>query len=144
MSIFHENIKTNTISNNNYRQVTYTGNHMQFVYMSIEPLDNIHLETHPNTDQFIRVESGIGQAIIDGIPYELGDDIGIIIPAGTQHKIVNVSTTYPLKLYSIYAPPEHPPNTINETNPDNAKKPDDSYERKYAKYKLKYLATKGK
>lgn len=136
MDIFHENVKTNSIENNNYRRVAFTGKHLQFVYMSIEPLDNIHLETHENTDQFIRVEQGNGIAIINNITYAMCDDFAIIIPAGSKHEIINTSKTEKLKLYSIYAPPEHADGKIDETNPD------DVFRQKYIKYKMKYLNEK--
>lgn len=119
--IFCENINKQTLQNNNYRKVIYTGKHMQLVYMNIKPQDNIHLETHEEHDQFIRIEQGTGIAILNNKKYELSDDFAIIIPAGTQHEIINTSKTQELKLYTIYSPPEHPKNTINFENPDNLK-----------------------
>lgn len=139
--IFHENINLKTIENENYRKVVFTGKHMQFVYMSIEPLDNIHLEVHENHDQFIRIEKGKGIAKVNDIEYQLSDDIGIIIPAGSKHEIINTSNNEKLKLYSIYAPPEHKENTINIKNPD---KDVINYQNKYLKYKNKYLKSKQK
>jgi mannose-6-phosphate isomerase-like protein (cupin superfamily) len=79
--VFHEDIEKNTIKNKNYRKVSYTGKHLQFVYMSIKPLDNIHKEVHKTHDQFIRVEKGEGTAIIEKKKYKLKDGIGLIIPA---------------------------------------------------------------
>ena len=105
---FYQNVEKRTKSNKLYRSVEWTGKKMQFVYMSIKPLDNIHLEIHKNIDQFIRIESGTGIAIIDNKKYKLKDGIGIIIPANTYHEIKNTSKTTELKLYSIYTPPEHP------------------------------------
>ena len=116
--IFCENINDNTISNENYRKVVHTSKYMQFVYMSIKPQDNIHQEIHEKTDQFIRVEQGEGIAIINGKEYKLYDDIGIIIPAGCNHEIINTSNNKELKLYSIYTPPEHPVDKIDINNPD--------------------------
>lgn len=118
MNVFYENVNEETIKNENYRKVVFTGKHMQFVYMSIDPNDNIHLEMHPDTDQFIRVEQGQGKAIIDNNSFDLYDDIGIIIPAGSQHEIINTSDKNKLKIYSIYCPPEHPKNKIDVINPD--------------------------
>ena len=151
--IFHQNIEETTLENNLYRKVLYTGKYMQFVLMSVK--DDIHLETHNKVDQFIRIEQGIGKAIIDNKEYNLKDGIGIIIPAGSAHKIINLGET-PLKLYSIYAPPEHPSNRIDIVNPDKIEgKEDKEYKEdkevkilveklysKYMKYKNKYLQLK--
>jgi len=120
--VFHEDIEKNTIKNKNYRKVSYTGKKLQFVYMSIKPLDNIHKEVHKSHDQFIRVEKGEGVAIIEKKKYKLKDGIGLIIPAGKVHEIKNTSKTVELKLYTIYAPPEHRPNLIVKMNPDKNKK----------------------
>jgi mannose-6-phosphate isomerase-like protein (cupin superfamily) len=94
------------------------------------------MEVHEHTDQFIRIEQGVGVAIINNIKYDLYNDIGFIVPAGTSHMIINTSHTEKLKLYTIYAPPEHKPNEINVTNPDNY------YKNKYMKYKHKYFLAK--
>jgi mannose-6-phosphate isomerase-like protein (cupin superfamily) len=107
---------------------------MQLVYMSIKPLDDIHKEVHKEHDQFIRVEQGEGNAIINGETYKLYDGIGIMIPAGAIHQIINTSKDKDLKLYTIYSPPEHKPNTLQEDNPE-----DSFYKMKYLKYKAKYL-----
>jgi mannose-6-phosphate isomerase-like protein (cupin superfamily) len=134
-NIFYENIEDKTRENNAYRKVSYTGK-MQFVYMSINPLDDIHKEIHLNHDQFIRVEEGEGNAILNGKTYKLYDGIGLIIPAGVEHQIINTSKDKNLKLYTIYSPPEHKPNTLQENNPDK------EYKNKYLKYKNKYLQLK--
>ena len=141
INIFYENIEKKTLSNENYRDVAYTSKFQQFVYMSLKPLDTIHMETHPDHDQFIRIEKGRGVAIVNGIEYPLLDGIGLIIPAGSAHKIINLSNTEELKLYSIYSPPEHPPGHIDKTNPD---KSNDNFNSKYLKYKEKYLTLKNK
>ena len=135
-NVFYENIEKKTLENNLYRNVVYTGKQQQFVYMSLEPNDDIHMEMHPEHDQFIRIEQGQGEAIVDGKTYELYDGIGIIIPAGSQHQIKNKSSTEKLKLYSIYSPPEHPQGKIDILNPDF------KYKQKYLKYKQKYLSIK--
>ncbi len=133
-NIFYEDIEKNTLENDSYRKVVYTGK-MQFVYMSIKPLDDIHMETHDDHDQFFRFEGGIGKAIIDGKEYEIKDGIGLIVPAGVSHRIINTSEKESLKLYSIYSPPEHPPGRLDVSNPDKMKQ-------KYIKYKNKYLKLK--
>lgn len=119
--IFHTNIEQVTLTNTNYRKVLFTGKHMQLVVMSLLPKEEIDLEVHPNVDQFIRVERGTGQAVINEHDskkvYELKDGISIIVPALTWHRIVNTSSTEELKLYTIYSPPEHKPGTIQQTKP---------------------------
>jgi len=132
--VFYENVEKKTIENTAYRKVVYTGK-MQFVYMNIKPLDNIHKEIHVFHDQFIRIEQGEGEAIIDDISYKLSDGIGLIIPAGKEHQIINTSKDKELKLYTIYSPPEHKDRLIQEQNPDK-------YKMKYLKYKSKYLQNK--
>jgi len=142
-NIFYENIEDKTRENSTYRKVVYTGK-IQFVYMSIKPLDDIHKEVHNDHDQFIRVEEGEGIAILRELTYKLYDGIGLIIPAGITHQIINTSTDKSLKLYTIYSPPEHKPNTLQYDNPD--KKIDvvdnSNYKLKYFKYKNKYLEIK--
>jgi mannose-6-phosphate isomerase-like protein (cupin superfamily) len=154
--IFYENIEANTLQNEAYRKVVYTGKSMQFVYMSLQPLDDIHMEIHQDHEQFIRIESGEGKAIIDSIEYKLFDGIGFIIPQGIKHQIINTSSTNKLKLYTIYSPPEHPPNRIQLNNPDkinnrneklneiNNEKlnENEKLNKKYLKYKSKYLSLK--
>ena len=114
MKTYIKNLEEETIQNNDYRRVLYTGAYMQLVLMSIEPGENIPEEKH-NLDQFIRVESGEGTAIVNGESFELKDDTAIIIPKETMHEIVNTSKGHPLKLYSIYTPPEHPEGTVHTT-----------------------------
>jgi len=139
-TVFYENVEEETKKNDLYRKVVYTGK-QQFVYMSIEPNDGIHLETHPDHDQFIRIEEGKGVAIIDDKVHKLFDGIGIIIPAGCKHEIKNTSSKKKLKLYSIYSPPEHDKDRIDKTNPD---KTNVNLQKKYLKYKKKYFSLKEK
>lgn len=140
--IFYANVEKETLENKYYRNVVFTGKSQQFVYMSLKPSDTIHMEIHPDHDQFIRIEKGKGVAIVDGINYQLFDGIGLIIPAGSAHKIINSSNTEDLKLYSIYSPPEHPHGRIDKTNPE----PENNVnlKAKYLKYKEKYLTLKNK
>jgi mannose-6-phosphate isomerase-like protein (cupin superfamily) len=107
-----------TISNNNYRKVEYTGQ-FQLVLMSLKPLEEIGEEIHPDTDQFIRIERGRAEATIDDEIYKLKSGDSVIFPAGALHNIRNVSKTRPLKLYTIYSPPEHPPKTRQRNKPRN-------------------------
>lgn len=115
---FYGNLEKLTFENKNYRKVLYTGKH-QLVLMNLKPNDFIKQEIHNTIDQFIRIEKGNGIAIIDGIEYELKDGIGLIIPAGSQHKIVNTSSIHNLSLYTIYSPPEHAEDVVRESNPDS-------------------------
>ena len=107
MKGYNANIEKLTLENNNFRQVLYTGKYCQLVIMSLKPGEDIGSEVHPETDQFFRIESGQGKAIIDGNEYEISDGSVVIVPAGSQHNIVNLSSEKPLKLYTIYAPPHH-------------------------------------
>lgn len=109
------NIEKKSLENKYFREVLFTGPHSQLVLMSIAPGDDIGMETHKNVDQFFRIESGIGQAILDGKKYDLEDGSGVVIPAGTEHNIINKSKSEPLKVYTIYSPPNHPDGTIHKT-----------------------------
>ncbi len=111
--VYRTNIEKKTLSNSDYRRVLFTTPQMQLVVMSID--DDIPLEVHPHTTQFIRVESGKGvlmQPVTDpGRPPKttrLCDGVAVVIPPGTFHYIQNTSETEPLKLYTLYSPPEHP------------------------------------
>jgi len=105
------NIEKATKENNNFRQVLYTAKNSQLVLMSIEPGDDIGVEVH-HLDQFIRIEQGSAKAVLDGVEHELPAEHAVVIPAGTEHNIINTGSE-PLKLYSIYSPPEHKDGTIH-------------------------------
>lgn len=114
MEPYHANIEKDTIANDNYRRVVYTVPHsFQLVLMSIPVGGNIHMEKHEKTTQFIRVEKGLGVAIVPDKEHQfaLADGVCIVIPPNTFHKIENIGDE-PLKLYTIYTPPEHPQNLI--------------------------------
>lgn len=115
MSGYSVELEKATLDNTFFRKVLFTGPKSQLVLMAIQPGDDIGMETHPATDQFIRVESGEGKAIIGGQEYALKDGSAVVIPAGAQHNIVNVSKTAALKLYTVYTPPEHADGTIHRT-----------------------------
>ncbi|AGF58237.1 mannose-6-phosphate isomerase-like protein (cupin superfamily) [Clostridium saccharoperbutylacetonicum] len=116
------NIDKVTKQNNNFRIALWTGEHYQVTLMSINVGDDIGLEIHPDTDQFIRIEEG--QAVVkmgnskDNLEFQANarDDFAIMIPAGTWHNIINTGNK-PLKVYSIYAPPHHPHGVVQETKP---------------------------
>lgn len=109
------NIEQRSLQNTYFREVLFTASRVQLVVMSLEPGEDIGLETHDDVDQFIRVEAGTGKAILNGEEHNLEDGSAVVIPAGTEHNIVNSSQTEPLKLYTIYSPPEHPDGTIHKT-----------------------------
>ena len=109
-----------TKRNNNYRTALWTGNHHQVTLMSIKPGEDIGLEMHPNVDQFLRVEAGEGITQMgptrNNLNYQraISDDDAIMVPAGTWHNVINTGNE-PLKLYSIYSPPNHPKGTVQAT-----------------------------
>lgn len=117
------NINEASKQNNNYRTTLWTGKHLQLTLMSINPGEDIGLETHPNVDQFLRIEQREGVAQMgeskDNLTFKenVNDDSAIFIPAGTWHNVTNTGST-PLKLYSIYTPPNHPFGTIHPTRAD--------------------------
>jgi len=115
MKGFHTNIEKDTLQNSNFRKVLYTGKHSQLVLMSLKPMEDIGMEVHPDNDQFFRFESGKGKCIIDGNEYELENGTAILVPAGSQHNIINTSDTEEMKLYTIYAPAHHQDGVIRAT-----------------------------
>jgi len=115
MKGFKTNIEKATLDNNDFRRVLYTARHSQLVLMSLEPNEEIGMETHPDNDQFFRFESGKGKCFIDGNQYDIEDGDAIIIPAGAMHNIINSSSTLPLKMYTIYSPAHHQDGIIRPT-----------------------------
>ena len=107
MKGFHSNIETATLENESFRKVLYTGKHSQLVLMSLNPKEEIGMEVHTDNDQFFRFEKGQGKCLIDGNEYSVSDGSAIVVPAGAQHNIINVSETESLKLYTIYSPAHH-------------------------------------
>jgi mannose-6-phosphate isomerase-like protein (cupin superfamily) len=110
------NIERDTLENTDYRRVLYTGKNSQLVLMSIEPGDEIGEETH-HLDQFIRIEAGKARLLLDDVEHDVEDDWAFVIPAGTKHNVINTGDT-PLKLYSIYSPPEHKDGVVQATKAD--------------------------
>jgi mannose-6-phosphate isomerase-like protein (cupin superfamily) len=127
MSGFLSQIERDTMENNNFRKVLFTAKHSQLVVMSLKPNEDIGEEVH-HLDQFIRVESGEGKAILDGEEHPLSDGTAIVIPEGVKHNIVNTSPTEPMKLYTIYSPPEHKDGTVHATKEDAQKDEEDHYQ----------------
>jgi len=115
MSGFSINLEQRTLAGNNFREVLYTTQRSQLVIMSLQPGEEIGMEHHTGRDQFIRVEAGQGVAILDGEKHALEDGSAVVIPAGTEHNIINTSSSEPMRLYTLYTPPEHPDGTIHAT-----------------------------
>ena len=118
MSGYSVNIEQRSLENANFREVLYTAPHSQLVVMTLQVGEDIGQETHPDRDQFIRIEAGEAEAILDGERHTLRDGSAVVIPAGTEHNVINTSPTEPLRLYTIYSPAEHPDGTINRTRQD--------------------------
>lgn len=122
-SPFSVNIEEATLENNTFRTALWTGNHLQVTLMSIKPGEDIGLEIHPDTDQFLRLEGGQGIVQMGDRPENLyyqqpvKDASAIMVPAGTWHNVINTGNT-PIKLYSIYAPPHHARGTVHKTKAD--------------------------
>jgi mannose-6-phosphate isomerase-like protein (cupin superfamily) len=118
MTGFVGNIEEQTLRNRDYRHVLFTGKMVQLVVMSLEPGVEIGSEVHEDHDQFIRVESGSGVAILNGERHELADGVAVVVPAGVEHNVINTSLEGRLQLYTLYAPPEHPDGTVQKTKAD--------------------------
>ncbi len=116
-------IEALTMDNTTFRTVLHTGSNLQLTVMCLTSGEEIRLEMHPQHDQFIRVESGQARVSVGPkkdeveIAHEIADDWAVIIPAGAWHNVINTGTS-PLRLYSIYAPAEHPDGTVHETKAD--------------------------
>jgi mannose-6-phosphate isomerase-like protein (cupin superfamily) len=126
MNGFVTNIEKLTEENENFRKVLYTARHIQLVVMSLLPHEDIGLEFH-HLDQFIRVESGDGKSILDGVESSLTDGSAVIVPAGVEHNIVNTGDT-PMKLYTVYGPPNHKDGTIHTTKEDAEKDEEEHFD----------------
>ena len=108
------NIEKASLENDNFREVLYTDKNLQLVVMSLKPGEDIGAEVH-QLDQFIRCEAGEGKAILDGAEHALSNGFVIVVPAGAMHNIINTSTDKEMKLYTLYAPPNHKDGTIHRT-----------------------------
>jgi mannose-6-phosphate isomerase-like protein (cupin superfamily) len=106
MKGFVANIEQLSLDNELFRRVLYTAKNSQLVVMSLQPGQDIGEEVH-QLDQFIRVEKGQGKAVLDGVEHQLKDGFVVLVPAGARHNIINTSASEPLKLYTVYAPPNH-------------------------------------
>lgn len=115
---YHGDIEKLTLANKNFRQVVFTAPHSQLVLMSLLPGEEIGLEVHDDVDQFFRFEKGSGKIILSGEETIVGAGDAAIVPAGTEHNVINTSATEELKLYTVYSPANHPDGTIHPTKAD--------------------------
>ena len=109
-----DNIEQRTVENQDFRRVLYTGGHLQLVVMTLQPGDEIGEEVHEDRDQFFRIEQGSGSIDIDGVENKVADDFAVIVPAGARHNVRNTGSS-PLRLYTIYGPPEHKDAVVQST-----------------------------
>ena len=114
MKGYNDNIEALTIANTDFRRVLYTGKHLQLVLMTLQPGEEIGSEVHDGIDQFFRFEEGEGVVDIDGVEHRVEDGSGVIVPSGARHNVRNTGDR-PLKLYSIYGPPEHKDAVVQST-----------------------------
>lgn len=124
MKGFKASIEKDTIANEDFRRVLYTGKHSQLVLMALKPGEDIGMETHAAVDQFFRFEHGTGKIVIDGVEQYVKDGDAAIVPAGAQHNVVNTGGDE-LKLYTIYSPPEHVDGTVRRTKADAIARPEE-------------------
>jgi mannose-6-phosphate isomerase-like protein (cupin superfamily) len=117
MKGFVDNIEELTEDNPDFRRVLYTAKRIQLVLMALRPGEDIGEEVHHDRDQFFRVETGKGEIWIDGVMTKVEDDMAMIVPAGARHNVKNTGGK-PLKLYTLYAPPEHIDGTVHATKSD--------------------------
>jgi len=119
---FKTNIEKDAVENSNYRKVLYTSSHMQLVLMSLKPGEEIGSEVHLKSDQFFRIESGNGKCIVNGTEYELGPGDVVVVPVGAEHNVINTDAKADLKLYTIYAEPNHKDGVIRATKKEAEEK----------------------
>ena len=114
MKGYHDDIEQQTTGNDDFRRVLYTGHHLQLVLMTLRPGEEIGSEVHEDRDQFFRFEQGEGQVDIDDNTYDVEDGSGVIVPQGARHNVRNTGEE-PLKLYTLYGPPEHKDGVVQST-----------------------------
>jgi mannose-6-phosphate isomerase-like protein (cupin superfamily) len=115
MKGFVANIEDRTLANTDFRRVLYTSKEMQLVLMTLQPGEEIGEEVHSDVSQFFRFEAGEGEVWIDGACQRVSGNVGVIVPAGARHN-VKATGSEPLKLYTIYSPPEHIDGTVHKTS----------------------------
>jgi len=116
MKGFIQDIEKLAIQNGDFRRVLYTAQHCQLVLMALKPKEDIGEEVH-TLDQFFRVEEGSGEAVMDGVSIPIKVGFAVIVPAGARHNIINTGNV-PLKLYTLYSPPNHRDGVVHHTRAD--------------------------
>ena len=127
MKGFVKNIEGITLNNEEFRRVVYTAKNSQLVIMALKPLEEIGMEVH-KLDQFFRVEEGMGEAVLDGVYTKISAGFAVLVPAGTNHNIINTGSV-PMKLYTIYSPPNHRDGVVHHTCAE-AEKDDEHFDGK--------------
>ncbi len=125
MAGYVTDIEEKTLKNNYFREVLFTAKNSQLVVMSLNPGEDIGEEVHDDVDQFLRIEAGVGKAVLNGKEYPLKDGSAIVVPVGTLHNIINTSSKEKLKIYTIYSPPHHKDKTIHKTKAEALADEDD-------------------
>ena len=109
-------LENTTGTNTYFRRVLFTGQHLQLVAMCLAPKEEIGTEVHEHVDQFFRIEEGLAKFVFgDTEEHSVGAGGAVVVPAGTWHNVINLSSTKPVKLYTIYTPPQHPGGTVHQT-----------------------------
>lgn len=116
MKGFVQDIETLAVENTDFRRVLYTAKYCQLVLMALKPKEEIGAEVH-KLDQFFRVEDGTGEAVLDGVKTAIHAGFALLVPAGTRHNVINTGSV-PLKLYTLYSPPNHRDGTVHHTRKD--------------------------
>jgi mannose-6-phosphate isomerase-like protein (cupin superfamily) len=118
MTGYIDNIEEKTINNDYFREVVFTGKYCQLVVMCLKPGEEIGSEVHKSVDHFFRIEKGKGKVVINGKENQFTNGVGIVVPAGSEHNVINISTSNDLKLYTIYSPPQHKDGIAHKTKED--------------------------
>ncbi len=126
MKGYVDNIEQATVANTDFRRVLYTGKNLQLVLMTLPPGCDIGEEVHEDRDQFFRIEEGEGVVRIDGVDNRVADDFAVIVPAGARHNVINTGEA-PLKLYTIYGPPEHRDGVVHRDKEQAERDHDDDH-----------------
>ena len=127
MKGFVQDIEGLAVKNNEFRRVLYTAKHCQLVVMALKPKEEIGAEVH-KLDQFFRVEEGTGEAVLDGVRTAIRAGSAVVVPAGANHNIINTGNVQ-LKLYTLYAPPNHRDGVVHHTR-DDAEADDERFDGK--------------
>ena len=114
MKGYCDNIDKRTVENDDFRRVLYTGHNLQLVLMTLRPGEEIGEEVHEDRDQFFRFEAGSGAVYIDGVENKVEEDFAVIVPQGARHNVKNTGSE-PLRMYTIYGPPEHVDGLVEAT-----------------------------